>query len=128
MTPTSDALHKPSSPMKSIWTLPAFALLLVAGCVLGNGDAFIRRHAAGVWESDADPGKVIENKADGTYVIRVNGIEKVRGNWWVSNGYLVGKPENDGFRMESNKVVSLTQDKITIISIDRQAELTFHRH
>ena len=81
-----------------------------------------------MWESDADPGKVIENKADGTYVIRVNGIEKVRGNWWVSHGYLVGKPENDGFRMESNKVVSLTQDKITIISIDRQAELTFHRH
>jgi len=90
-------------------------------------DASIRRRVVGAWESDEQPGRVVDSKSDGTYVIRVDGVERVRGNWSISNGYLIGKPSNDESRVESNKVVSLSEDRIVIRSINGHTDMTFHR-
>ena len=60
------------------------------------------------------------------------GIETVKGTWRVKNGYVIGTVTNasrldDNFQVESNKVVSILGDKMVVLSIDGQTQLTCHR-
>ena len=79
----------------------------------------------GVWSSDAQPGKVIENRSDGTIVVRINGAETARGKWQVKDGYII---EGIGSGIvESNKILSVSGDRIVVLSIDGHTQLTLHR-
>jgi hypothetical protein len=117
--------------MKCLPAIAALALLLTA-CNASTSDASLRRRAIGVWISDSQPGKVIENKSDGTYVVRINGAETARGKWLATNGYLVGGPAGDWAQanphlIESNKVIDISSDKAVLLSIDGRTPLTFHK-
>jgi hypothetical protein len=102
--------------------------LLLTACASGTSDASIRRQAIGVWSSDSQPAKVIESNRDGTCVVKVDGVEKVRGNWWVSNGYLVARLHSATFDgVESNKVIRITAKEVVVLSTDGQTPVTFHR-
>jgi hypothetical protein len=86
----------------------------------------------GVWSLDSDPSKVIENRADGSYVMKRSGIETVKGTWQVKNGYAIGTVTNasplDGhFQVESNKVLRIFGDEMVVLSIDGHTQLTCHR-
>lgn len=125
---TSSVMH---TFMKSILTLFALSLLLTA-CTTTTSDAAIRRHMIGVWSLDSDPTKVIENRADGSYVMKRSGIETVKGTWQVKNGYAIGTVTNafrqDGaFQVESNKVLRILGDEMVVLSIDGHTQLTCHR-
>jgi len=74
---------------------------------------------------DSPPGKVIEDRADGTVVVKINGVETARGKWLVSNGNFIGEPAEGS--IETNKVLSISQDKAVLLSIDGETQLTFHR-
>lgn len=103
-------------------------VLLLTACAIGTTDASIRRHAIGVWSSASQPGKVVESNRDGTCVIKIEGVERVSGNWWVSNGYLVAQLHSATFEgVESNKVISISANELIVQSIDRQTQVTFHR-
>ena len=95
-------------------------------------DAQIRRRIVGVWSLDSDPMKVIEHKADGSYVVKGAGVETVKGTWQVKNGYTIGTVTNasrqDGnFQVESNRVLRVFGDKMVVLSIDGHTQLTCHR-
>jgi len=95
-------------------------------------DDQIRRRIVGVWSLDSDPMKVIENRADGSYVVKRSGIETVKGTWQVKNGYAIGTVTNasrqDGnFQVESNRVLRVFGDKMVVLSIDGHTQLTCHR-
>jgi hypothetical protein len=85
------------------------------------GDGQIRRRIVGVWSLDADPSKVIENKSDGSIVVKKSGVEAFRGKWQVKNGYIIAGT------VESNKVLRIFGDKMVVLSIDGHTQLTFHR-
>lgn len=117
--------------MKIILPLTASALLLAA-CSTTTRDASIQRRMVGVWSSDSHPGKVVENRSDGTFVVRINGAETARGRWLVSHGYVISGPGTDWRNtnpslMESNKVLSISGDKAVFVSIDGHTQLTFRR-
>ena len=79
----------------------------------------------GAWTSESRPGKVIENRSDGTVVVRVNGVETARGKWQVKDGYMI-----DGIgsgTMESNKILRVSGDTMVVLSIDGHTQLTLHR-
>lgn len=106
--------------------------LLLTACTTATRDASIRRHLVGVWSSDSLPGKVIENKSDGTLAVRMNGTATATGKWLVSNGYVVSGPAEDWSQIypsliESNKVLSISKDKTVLLTKDGQSELTFHK-
>jgi hypothetical protein len=79
----------------------------------------------GVWSSDAQPGKVIENRSDGTIVERISGAETARGKWQVKDGYII--EGIGGGIVESNKILSVSGDRIVVLSIDGHTQLTLHR-
>ena len=117
--------------MKTILTLFTLSVLLSA-CSTTTSDTAIRRRMVGVWSVDSDPTKVIENRADGSYVMKRSGIETVKGTWKVKNGYAIGTVTNasrlDGnFQVESNKVLTILGDKMVVLSIDGHTQLTCHR-
>ncbi len=117
--------------MKVILTLAALGLLLTA-CTTTTSDASIHRRLVGVWSPDSQPGKVIENRSDGTVVVRINGAETARGRWLVSSGYVIQGPAEDWSHanpslIESNKVLSSSGDKAVLLSIDGHTPLTIHR-
>ena len=110
--------------MKYIPTLFALSLLPTA-CTTTTSDTAIRRQIVGLWSLDSRPGKVIENKSDGTIVVRIDGVETARGTWQVKDGYIV---EGIGSSTaESNKVVSVSGDKMVVLSIDGHTQLTFNK-
>src|ERR1039458_1492757 len=116
--------------MRFISTLFALSLLLTA-CTTTTSDSTIRRRMIGVWSSDSQPGKIIENKSDGTMVVSIDGVEKTF-KWQVQNGYTIQGPMEDWSRanpslIESNKVLSVSGDKAVLLSIDGYTLLTFHR-
>ena len=79
----------------------------------------------GAWTSESRPGTVIENRSDGAVVVRVNGVETARGKWQVKDGYMI---EGIGSgTVESNKVLSVSGDKMVVLSIDGQTQLTFNK-
>jgi hypothetical protein len=107
--------------MKYIPALFALSLLLTA-CAKSTSDASAYRSVVGVWSLDSQPGKVIENKSDGTIVVRINGVETARGNWQVKDGYII---ENIGTStVESNKILGVFGDKLIVLSIDGHTPLT----
>jgi len=110
--------------MRFILTLSALGLLLT-GCTKATSDASIDRRVVGVWSLDTQPGKVIENRSDGTIVVKINGTETARGKWQVKDGYIIEGIGNG--RVESNKIVSVSEDKIVVLSIDGHTQLTLHR-
>jgi hypothetical protein len=117
--------------MKYIITLFALGLLLTA-CTATMSDTAIRRRMVGVWSSDSHPVKVMENKSDGTIVIRINGVETARGTWQVKNGNIIAGPSDSSpqaihTHTETNKVLSISGDKAVLLSIDGHTQLTFHR-
>ena len=74
---------------------------------------------------DSRPGKVIENKPDGTIVVRIDGVETARGTWLVKDGYMI---EGIGSgTVESNKILSVSGDKMVVLSIDGHTQLTFNK-
>jgi hypothetical protein len=79
----------------------------------------------GTWSSDSQPGKTIENKSDGTIIVRKNGVETARGKWEVKDGYITAGGESG--ILESNKILTVVGDKMVILSIDGHTQLTFHR-
>ena len=110
----------------------AFAMLWPLWPRSGHlSDRQIRNRMAGVWVSDAKPPKVIDNQADGTIVVRINGREQAAGTWQVRNGYLISTPAASSVShpalTESNKVLMVTRDLAILLSIDGQTLLTFHR-
>lgn len=110
--------------MKIILTLTALGLLLTA-CTTTTGDTSIHQRLIGVWSSDSQPGKVIENRSDGIMVVRINGVETARGKWQVKDGYMI---EGIGSsRVETNKVLSVSGNKMVVLSVDGQTKLTFHK-
>jgi hypothetical protein len=110
--------------MKFILTLFAVSLLLTA-CTKNTSDASIQRRVVGVWTSDSRSGKVIENRSDGTIVVRVNGVETARGKWQVKDGYMI---EGIGSSMvESNKILSVSGDRMVVLSIDGHTQLTLNK-
>jgi len=118
--------------MKIILTLTALGLLLTA-CTTTTSDASIHRRLVGMWSvEDSQPGKIIENRSDGTIVVRINGAETRRGRWLVRNGYVIQGPAEDWSQVnpsmiESNKVLSISGDKAVLLSIDGHTQLTIHR-
>ena len=110
--------------MKYIPTLVALSLLLTA-CTKTTSDTAIRRQMVGSWSLDSRPGKVIENKSDGTIVVRIDGVESARGKWQVKDGYMI---EGIGSStVESNKILSVSGGKIVVLSIDGHTQLTFNK-
>lgn len=110
--------------LKSTFTLMALSLLLTA-CSKDTSDASIYRRVIGVWSSDAQPGKVIENRSDGMIVVKLYGVEIARGQWQVTNGYII---EGVGSStMESNKILSVSTDQMVILSTDGHTRLTFKK-
>ena len=110
--------------MKFMLTLFAVSLLLTA-CTKNTSDASIQRRVVGVWTSDTRSGKVIENRSDGTIVVRVNGVETARGKWQVKDGYMI---EGIGSSMvESNKILSVSGDRMVVLSIDGHTQLTLNK-
>lgn len=117
--------------MKSILTLLALGLLLTA-CSTTMSDASIHSRWAGVWTLDSHPGKVVENRSDGTLIVKTDGAETARGRWLVSNGFVIAGPSGDWSqanpsKIETNKVLSISGDKAVLLSIDGQTQLTLHR-
>ncbi len=110
--------------MKFILILSALVLLLTA-CTKTTSDASTYRRVAGVWSSEAQPGKFIENRSDGTIVVRINGAETARGKWQVKDGYII-QGIGSG-TVESNKILSVSGDKMVVLSIDGHTQLTLHR-
>ncbi|HZR18700.1 MAG TPA: hypothetical protein VFE51_15515 [Verrucomicrobiae bacterium] len=108
------------------YTLILFALSLsVTACTTTTSDTAIRRQIVGLWSLDSHPGKVVENKSDGTIVVRTDGVETARGTWQIKDGYIV-----DGIgssTVESNKIVSVSGDKVVVLSIDGHTQLTFNK-
>jgi hypothetical protein len=95
-------------------------------------DASIHRRAIGVWSVDSKPGKTVENKSDGTVVIKMNGVETARGKWLVKNGYIIAGPPEDWSQVnpshvETNKVLSISGNQMVVLSVDGQTQLTCHR-
>ena len=110
--------------MKFILTLFAVSLLLTA-CTKNTSDASIQRRVVGVWTSDSRSGKVVENRSDGTIVVRVNGVETARGKWQVKDGYMI---EGIGSSIvESNKILSVSGDRMVVLSIDGHTQLTLNK-
>ena len=77
-------------------------------------------------------GKVIENRSDGTVVVRMNGAATRRGRWGVSSGYLVQGPAEDWSQanpsmIESNKVLSVSRDQAVLLSTDGHTQMTIRR-
>ncbi len=117
--------------MRFVIALTVLGLLLTA-CTTTTSDASIYRRMVGVWSSDSQPGKVIENKSDGTVVVRINGAETARGKWRVSNGYVIQGPaealsQDNHSLIESNKVLSISGNTAVLLSIDGHTQLTMHR-
>jgi hypothetical protein len=110
--------------MKFIMLLSVMGLLLIS-CVTLSGDASIRRGAVGLWMSDSQPGRVIDNRGDGTFVQTRYGTNAIRGTWNVRDGYIVGTFSPD--RVESNKVISLSADTLVVLSIDGQRQLVWRK-
>ncbi len=108
------------------FTLTLFALgLFLTACTTTTSDAAIHRRMVGVWSLDSDPTKIIENKSDGTIVVKRSGVETARGTWQVKDGYVI---EGIGSSIvESNKVLKVSGDKMVVLSIDGHTQLTFHR-
>jgi hypothetical protein len=99
--------------------------LLLTACATTTSDASICRRAIGVWSSDSQPGKSIENRSDGIIVVKVNGLETARGKWQVKNGYVIEGIGNS--IVESNKVLKVSRDEMVILSIDGHTQLTWRR-
>jgi hypothetical protein len=110
--------------MKSILALCALCLLLTA-CSKAASDASVYRRVTGVWTCEARPGKVIENRSDGTVVVRVNGVETAKGEWQIKGGYLIA--DVGGGVVESNKVLSVSGDTMVVLSMDGHTQLTCHK-
>jgi hypothetical protein len=113
--------------MKIMLTLSALGLLLTSACTTTTSDASIHHRLIGVWSADPEqqPGKVVEVGPDGIAVARKDGVEKARGKWEVSGGYLIwGLGSNT---VESNKVLRVSGNTMVILSIDGHTELTFHK-
>ena len=122
--------------MKKFSILGILALASMAGLlwqwIYHPGDDQIRHRMVGTWSLDSDPKKVIENRADGSYVMRKSGIETVKGTWQIKNGYSIGTatnvPRQDGvFQVESNKVLTIFGDTLIVLSIDGHTRLVCHR-
>ncbi len=110
--------------MKSILAIIALSLLLT-GCTTRTSDSAIRREVVGVWTLASAPGKVIVNKPDGTILVRIEGVETLRGRWQVKDGYII---EGIGSStVESNKVLRVSGDEMVVLSIDGHTPLTLHR-
>jgi hypothetical protein len=117
--------------MKFIPTLFALSLLLTA-CTTTTSDTAIRRQMVGVWSLDSRPGKIVENKSDGTIVVKIDGVETANGTWRVENGYMIEGPSDASSQAshthtETNKVLRVSGDKEVLLSIDGHTQLTFHR-
>jgi len=110
--------------MKYLPPMVALSLLLTA-CTKTTSDSAVSRQMIGSWSLDSRPGKVIENKADGTIVVRIDGIETARGKWLVKDGYLIGGVGSG--TVESNKILSVSGDKLVVFSIDGHTQLTFNK-
>ena len=110
--------------MKYTPTLFALSLLLTA-CTKTTNNTAIPRQLVGSWSLDSRPGKVIENNSDGTIVVRIDGVETARGKWQVKDGYVI---ESIGSGVvESNKILSVSGDKMVVLSIDGHTQLTFNK-
>ena len=108
--------------MKNILSLIAASLLLTA-CTTTMSDASIHRRVVGTWLVEgSQPVKTIENRSDGTTVARDAGVEKARGTWQIKDGYIIVQVA--GSNTESNKVVSVSRDKLVILTIDGQTQFT----
>jgi hypothetical protein len=108
------------------YTLILFALSLsLTACKTTTSDTAIRRQIVGLWSLDSSLDKVIENKSDGTIVVRINGVETARGTWQVKDGFII--EELGSSIVESNKIVSVSGDKMVVLSIDGHTQLTFNK-
>ncbi len=105
-------------------TLFTLCLLLTA-CTTTTSDASIRRHLVGAWTSDSRPGRVIENRSDGTVVVRENGVETAKARWEVKDGYIISGIGSG--TVESNKVLRVSADEVVIEGLDGHPQLTWHR-
>jgi len=120
----------------ALFAIPGLIGLAFAAALLWPAspptDSQIREQIIGTWALAPHPAKVIENKADGTMSVKVSGVETARGTWQVANGYIIcatSKPSTNSTPpdVESNRVLSLSKNKIVLLSIDGQTPLTFYK-
>jgi hypothetical protein len=123
--------------------------LLLFGCRMTQSDAEIRRLLVGTWHLDQEPSnldqepsKTIQNKPDGSYIVllaRGGSNVVVEGTWQVKAGFVIATMTNAPswfgpqdpvarHRAESNKVVSIDQHKMVLLSSqDGTTVLTAHK-
>jgi hypothetical protein len=117
-------------------------MLLLFGCSRTPSDATIQRLLVGTWRMDQEPSKTIQNKADGSYtllLVRGSSNVVVGGTWQVKAGFIIAAATNAPSwygpqdpvarqRAESNKVVSIDEHKLVVLSSqDGATMLTAHR-
>jgi hypothetical protein len=100
-------------------------------------DSNMRQMLIGTWATDWDPSRTVENKPDGSCVVKftINLTNAVthEGTWQVKDGFVVGTTTNASWpnamlEVESNKVVSIDDDKLVILSRDGGTNLlTLHK-
>jgi hypothetical protein len=120
----------------------AMSMLLLFGCSRPPSDAEIQRLLVGTWRLDQGPSKTIQNKPDGSCILRLatgNSNLVVEGTWQVKAGFVIGTmtnapswygPQDPVARqiVESNKVVSINEHKLTLLSSqDGTTILTAHK-
>jgi hypothetical protein len=110
--------------MKNILPLIAVSLLLTA-CTRTLSDASIHRRVVGTWLVEgSQPVKTVEMKSDGTTVVRKDGVETATGAWQVKDGYMIVQ---DIGHAETNKVLSISGDKMVVLGIDGQTQFSLHK-
>ena len=120
----------------ALLSIPGLMVLVAAGILFRPthhlSDLQIRKGIIGTWSQASRPLKVIENKPDGTMVVKVSGTEMSRATWQVANGYVICTPSGpltngNPADIESNLVLSLSGNKVVLLSIDGQTALTFFK-
>jgi hypothetical protein len=91
----------------------------------------------GTWEADRGPARTIENTPNGRFVAtfarnRTNAVT-IEGMWQVKDGFIVGTMTkaslpNAGPAVESNKVISIDDNKLVVLSkFGGTNLLTYHK-
>jgi hypothetical protein len=85
-------------------------------------DEQIRHKIVGTWTVDGDPSRTIENKPDGSFVTHEGTELTTEGTWRVKDGFIVATITNASrpnatLEVESNKVVSIDDYKMVVLSI-----------
>ena len=97
----------------------------LTGCATRMSDAALAQQFVGTWSAVSPPGKVIENRPDGTFKVRSNGVETAHGKWQFKGGYVIA--DIGGRMVERNQVLRVYENQVIVLSMDGHTRLTFNR-